>query len=154
MPGLEIGACAIGKDAVADDEVRGVAEQVEVGKGALRLLDDHLLEVEDEADRALGLVGEELLHVIEAVEELLAGLEDRVVGHGHAHHPPEQRTGDAHRLPLDREDALEPPAARLGERKKADGLAGRRRVDHDDVVLPAVVVLGDPKERRELVHPR
>src|SRR5207253_1968712 len=77
-----------------------------------------------------------------------------VVGHRDAHDPPQDWTGDLHRAPLDGEDALEPPASRLGQRKQAHGLARRSGVDHDDVVLPAVVMLGDPEKARKLIHSR
>ena len=87
---------------------------MEIGERALRLLDDHLLEVENEPDRALLLVGQELLHVIEAVEELLARREHAVIRNGDAHHAPEDRSRDLHRAPLDRKDALEPPASCFG----------------------------------------
>src|SRR5439155_17117655 len=57
LPGLEIRARTLRQHAVAYDKVGRIAEEVEIGKGALRLLDDHLLEVEDEPHRALLFVG-------------------------------------------------------------------------------------------------
>ena len=43
--------------------------------------------------------------------------------------------------------------AGLGQTEKTERLAGRRCVDDDDVELATVVVLGDPEQAGELVHP-
>jgi len=82
VPGLEVRTRPLRQHAVRDDQVGRVAEEVEVGEGALRLLDDHLLEVEDEAHRADGLVGEELLHVVEAMKSSSPAAKTRRPGPG------------------------------------------------------------------------
>src|SRR5206468_1048537 len=53
LPRLEVRARALGEDAIADDQVGRIPEEVEVREGPLRFLDHHLLEVEDQAHRAL-----------------------------------------------------------------------------------------------------
>ena len=92
--------------------------------------------------------------MVEAVEELLPCGEHAVVGDGNAHDAAEDGPGDLHGAPLDRKDAFEPPAASLGKREETHGLSGGRGIDHDHVVVAAVMVLGDPEKARELVHPR
>ncbi len=91
--------------------------------------------------------------MLEPVEELLARREDGVVGHRHADDATHGGPRELRDAALDRE-VLEPPPSGLRHREETERLAGRRRVDDDDVVVAGVVVLGDPKEVRELVHPR
>ena len=119
-----------------------------------RFLNDHLLEVEHQPHRALLLVREKLLHVIEAMEELLPRGENAVVGDGNAHDAAQDGAGDLHGAPLDRKDALEPPPPGFRKREKTHRFSGGRGIDHDHVVVAAVMVLGDPEKARELVHPR
>ena len=57
------------------------------------------------------------------------------------------------RRPIGR-DALDPPAAGLGQPQQAHGLAGWRGVDHDQVVLALVDVVADPEQVAQLVHAR
>src|SRR5438093_1625440 len=57
LPRLEVRPRTLRQHAVAYDKVGRIAEEMEIGKGALRLLDHHLLEVEDEPHRALLFVG-------------------------------------------------------------------------------------------------
>ena len=66
----------IGQDAVGDDQVGRVAVQVEVGEGALRLLDDDLLQGQHDPHRCQIRVDQQVVHVLQLAEELLAGVED------------------------------------------------------------------------------
>ena len=74
------------QDPVRDDQVAGIAEQVEVGERALGLRDRQLLEREHDADgRQLG-IGEQLVQAVEAGKEAFGGGEDLVLRHRHAEH--------------------------------------------------------------------
>ena len=55
---------------------------------------------------------------------------------------------------LPRQDLVEPPAGDVGEGEQPQGLAGRRAVDDDHVVVAARVVGADLQQAEELVHAR
>ena len=94
VPAAEVLADLVGQDAVGDDEVGRVAVQVEVGERALRLGDDDLLEGQHDADRCRVVIGQQRVHVLEAREQLLAGVEDVVAGHRHADDALDDRPGE------------------------------------------------------------
>ena len=86
---------------------------MEVGEGALRFLDHHLFEIEHDPDAGACAVGQQLVHVLEPVKELLAGGKDGVARHGHADESPHRRSGHLHDPPLDGEHLLQPPLSGL-----------------------------------------
>ena len=91
-------------------------------------------------------VGEPIEQPLGRGEHLVA--RDRDAEHALQHRPAELRHPSS-----DRRDALDPPAARVGQRQEPERLAGRRRIDHDHVVVAGVDVVADPEEVAELVHP-
>jgi len=98
------------------------------------------------------MVGQQRVHVLEAAEELLAGVEDRVVGHRHSHDALDERSGQLGDLAADGLDLLHPPLHRLWQRQQPKRLARGRSVHDHHVVVARVVVIGDPQERTDLVH--
>ena len=94
------------------------------------------------------------MNPVQAVEQPLGGGEDLVARDRHADQPLEHRPADLADSPPDRRDALDPPAARLGQAEQSERFAGRRGVDDDHVVVIRLDVVGDPQQVAELVHPR
>ena len=66
----------LGQQPVADDGVGDVAVEVEIGEAALRLLDDHLLRVDDQPHRRDLAIGEEVVQLRQAACQLLRRVED------------------------------------------------------------------------------
>ena len=138
---------------VHDHRVGHVAEEAQVAEGALGLLDDHLLQVEHDAHRRDRRVGQHLAHPVEVHQEILQRREDLVLRQRDVHQRLQHRPRDAHRPALPGVDLVEPPFGGVGKCEQLQGLAGRRAVDDQHVVLGALRVVLDPHQRGDLVHP-
>src|SRR5690606_27982861 len=116
-----------------DDAVDAVAEEGQVGVRAARLVDDHLLGVDDQPGGGYLGIGEQLLHLFDAAEHGGGSVEHPFFGHGQIRHPGEERPGGAEDAPFGGEDPLEVPGEDLGQGEQPEGLGGGGAV-HDDGV--------------------
>ena len=64
LPLREEAGHAAWQNPVHDDEIRRITEEMKVGERPLRFLDDHLLEIEDEAHRAARGIGQDVVQVL------------------------------------------------------------------------------------------
>ena len=97
-------------------------------------------------------VRQQRVHVLEPREQRLGRVEDRRRPASAPRHPPEHRPAQPRHPPADAARSAPSTSGRLGQREQPQRLAGRRRVDHDHVVLALVVVVADPQQVAELVH--
>ena len=134
-------ATLVGEDPVDDHGVGQVAVEVEVGEGALGLLDHHPVGVHHQPDRGArrGRGGSRSSSIRLRTSRWTSantsspgsGTSSSVLASGRA---------ALDQAPLPGEDLLEPPAGDVGEAQQAQGLAGRRAVDDHDVELARLVV--------------
>ena len=96
---------------------------------------------------------QQLVHVLQAGEQLLAGA--NTSSHGIGTPTTRWMIGPPSLVTLRPIGAIfSIHHRRLGQRQEAQRLAGRRRVDDDHVVAAGVDVVGDPQQVAELVHAR
>src|SRR5207247_11464017 len=107
-----------------------------------------------DAERCRLRVTEQLVHPVKLAEQVFTRPEEPVLRQRHRRDASQHRTREPRGATLDRKDALEPPASGLGQREQAHGLAGRRRIDDDDVIASAIDVIDDLEQARDLVETR
>jgi hypothetical protein len=90
------------------------------------------------------LVEEQVAHVAEDLVARQRDVDERL------HHRPR----DLVHHPVDREDAIEVPLGDIGKRQELEGFPGGCAVDDEDVELALALVLLDPHEAGDLLHPR
>ena len=141
-----------GQEPVHDHRICDVAEQAQVCVGPLGLLDDHLLQVEHDADGGDLGIRQHLAHAIQVHEQVLERGVDLIRGKRHGHHRLQHGACHPHRAPGPGIDLVEPPLRRVGKGEQLQRLASRSAVDDEDVVLGALRVVLDPHERSDFVH--
>ncbi len=137
-----------GQHAVAQHAVDGIVVEREIGLGAQRLLDDHLLRVDHQPIRADVGIGERRAQHGHLIVELLQRLQ-----HVHTRQElPQQRLGGGQRDTTPAFEAVGVDQERLRHAQQAHRLAGRRGVDHDDVENALLRLAVDVQQRDDLVH--
>ena len=143
-----------GQQPVDHDSVGHVAEKAQVGVRPLGLFDDHLLEVQDDADGRHLRVGQHLAHAVEVEQKVLQRRVDLIRRQRHVHHRLKHGPGNAHRAPRPRIDLVEPPLGDVGEGEQLERLSGRSAVDDQHVVLRPLRVVLDPHQGGDFIHSR
>src|SRR5918998_4657819 len=156
MPPGEVRVRDLGRQQPVDhDRIHPVIIEVQVGIGASRLGDHHLLRVRDDPDGGALPIREYLLDPDDRLVEPLAGGEHVVFRErGQRPSPPRERTNDLRRPALDGENLLHVPADLIRQAQQLQGLSGRGGVHYECVVEPLAVGAPDHEETEELIRPR
>ena len=115
-------------------------------------LDDHLLRVEHQAHTGIG-ADQQVVEHFQAAEQVFHRVEHRLVRDRDAGHRAQNGADDLGDLSLQGQDFLQPPASHLRERQEAQRFGGRGTVNDDDVVVATAMVLVDPQQAGQLLHP-
>ena len=99
-------------------------------------------------------VAENLLHALEVDEEIFDIAEDLVTRQRDVDERLHHRTRHLVHHPVDREDAVEVPLGDVGKREQLQRLTGGCAVHDEHVELALALVLLDPHEAGDLLHPR
>lgn len=152
-PAAEIGILQfLGEDAIADNGIDGVAIEVEVGEGALGLLNDHFFGVDHQAHTADAAVAEEEACTFEDIHQIFDAFEEVVVRQWDIAHTGHDGPCDLECAAFKGHDLLDIPAGDIGKAEQLQGGTGGRGVDDNGVVGAAVGQMCDVHEAGELFH--
>ena len=150
VAGKQFAPLALRQHPVHNHGVGIVAVELQVGVGSLGLLDHHAFGIGHKANTANVRLLEDLLNAFELAKkgfQLFVAFVD-----GNVHGSAEEAANGAHGEFLARKGAGKPALRYLRQAQQGQGLACRRRIDYQQVVLPLAVVLLDPEKSGGLFH--